>query len=91
MPIARGFDISSQMPIEMRSNSALFFSGYLLHSSKKNFSDSYRPALTLHYCTSSTLLSWQGEKNYRGIVQVKGTDPYISEGYIKPNLWVKKE
>ena len=91
MPIARGFDISSQMPIEMRSNSALFFSGYLLHSSKKNFSDSYRPALTLHYCTSSTLLSWQGEKNYRGIVQVKGKDPYISEGYIKPNLWVKKE
>ena len=91
MPIARGFDISSQMPIEMRSNSALFFSGYLLHSSKKNFSDSYRPALTLHYCTSSTLLSWQGENNYRGIVQIKGTDPYISEGYTKPNLWVKKE
>ena len=91
MPIAKGFDISSQMPIEMRSNSALFFSGYLLHSSKKNFSDSYRPALTLHYCTSSTLLSWQGEKNYRGIVQVKGKDPYISEGYTKPNLWVKKE
>ena len=54
-----------------------------LKERKKNFSDSYRPALTLHYCTSSTLLSWQGEKNYRGIVQVKGTDPYIFQKDIQ--------
>ena len=35
MPIARGFDISSQMPIEMRSNSALFFQvTYFIHQKR---------------------------------------------------------
>ena len=34
MPIARGFDQSSEKLIEMKINSVLFFSGYLLYSSK---------------------------------------------------------
>ena len=91
MKIARGFDDSTEKPIEMKANSALFFSGYLVHSSKKNVSDNYRPALTIHYCTSSTYLPWQGETNYRGVVQVKGTDPYASEGYTQPVPWAKIE
>ena len=57
----------------------------------KNVSDNYRPALTIHYCTSSTYLPWQGETNYRGVVQVKGTDPYASEGYTQPVPWAKIE
>ena len=91
MPIARGFDDSTEKPIEMKAKSALFFSGYLLHSSKKNQSDNYRPALTIHYCTSSSYLPWHGESNYRGIVQVKGIDPYASQGYTQPVPWVRKE
>ncbi len=60
MTIARGFDETGAIPIEMEAGSVLFFSGYLLHSSKKNVSDTYRPALTRHYCSSSTWLTWGG-------------------------------
>ena len=42
-PVARGFDETGAIPIEMTAGSVLFFSGYLLHSSHKNQSDSYRP------------------------------------------------
>ena len=52
-PVARGFDETGAIPIEMTAGSVLFFSGYLLHSSHKNQSDSYRPALTFHYCSAS--------------------------------------
>ena len=34
MKIARGFDDSTEKPIEMKANSALFFSGYLVLSPK---------------------------------------------------------
>ena len=91
MTIARGFDDSSAIPVEMGAGSVLFFSGYLLHSSKKNLSKAYRPTLTIHYCTSTSWLSWQGELNYRGVVQVRGEDPYQAEGYISPRTWVKVE
>ena len=88
--IARGFDESTKIPLEMEANSALFFSGYLLHSSQKNLSKNFRPALSIHYCSSSTYLNWNGEKNYRGIVHVKGIDPYKNEGYFNPQPWHKE-
>jgi len=91
MTIARGFDDSSAIPVEMGAGSVLFFSGYLLHSSKKNLGKAYRPTLTIHYCTSTSWLSWQGELNYRGVVQVRGEDPYQAEGYLSPRTWVKVE
>ena len=74
----------------MKAGSALFFSGYLLHSAKKNLTDQYRPAFTLHYTSATTWLTWRGERNYRGITPVKGEDPYADEGYIVPNTWARK-
>lgn len=89
MPIARGFDYSNAIPVEMVAGSALFFSGYLLHSSKKNVSQTYRPALTMHYCSANTLLTWKGERNYRSVIQMQGDDPYAEEGYTTAKPWAK--
>ena len=91
MPLARGFDSSKSIPIEMNPLSVLFFSGYLLHNSRKNISNEHRPSLTLHYCNSSSYLPWRGAINYRGVVQVKGDDPYESQGYILSEPWFRKE
>ena len=44
----------------MRKGSVLCFNGYLLHSSLPNFSDVCRPALTMHFCSMNTLLTWGG-------------------------------
>ena len=79
-PVARGFDETGAVPIEMPAGSVLFFSGYLLHSSHQNRSDRYRPALTFHYCSASTWLTWGGEQNFRGVVQVRGEDPLCRSG-----------
>ena len=91
MPIARGFDESGAIPVEMKAGSVLFFSGYLLHSSKKNVTQMVRPALTMHYCSANTLLTWKGERNYRGVIQIHGADPYAAEGYVKTTPWAKVE
>lgn len=91
MTIARGFDDSSAIPVEMKAGSVLFFSGYLLHSSKKNVSQTYRPALTMHYCSANTWLTWKGERNYRGVIQVQGDDPYAEDGYVAATPWAKIE
>ena len=74
--VARGFDETGAIPIEMTAGSVLFLSGYLLHSSHNNQSDRYRPALTFHYCSASTWLTWGGE-HFRGVVQVRGEEPPI--------------
>lgn len=91
MTIARGFDDTGAFPIEMKAGSVLFFNGYLLHSSKKNRSAGHRPALTMHYCTSASLLTWKEERNYRGVTQVRGHDPYAEEGYTIPKTWAVRE
>jgi len=91
MTIARGFDDSEAVPVEMKAGSVLFFNGYLLHSSKKNRSAGHRPALTMHYCTASTLLARKEERNYRGVTQVRGDDPYQEEGYTTPQTWAVME
>ncbi len=91
MPEARGFDVASEIPIEMKAGSILFFNGYLLHSSKKNISTGHRPALTMHYCTAASLLTWKEQRNYRGIAPVRGNDPYAREGYTTPQTWAVVE
>ena len=94
MPIARGFDPSGAIPVEMKAGSALVFSGYLLHNSKKNISDIYRPTLSIHYCSSSTMIPWNSSSwndDYRGVVPVKGKDPYEKKGYTQPEFWVVKD
>ena len=91
MPLSRGFDESGAVPVEMKVGEVLFFTGYMLHSSKTNNSSTYRPTLTMHYCSSATLLPWKGERNYRGVVQIRGKDPYADEGYIDPKPWARAE
>lgn len=91
MPVARGFDEAAAIPVEMEAGSVLFFSGYLLHSSKKNVSDTYRPALAMHYCSTNTWLTWKGEQNYRSVVQVSGEDPYVADGYTTAEAWAKEK
>jgi ectoine hydroxylase-related dioxygenase (phytanoyl-CoA dioxygenase family) len=86
-PIARGFDESTAIPLPMKAGSVIFFSGYLLHSARKSSSDAYRPVLTLHYTSATTLLTWKGERNYRGVIPIKGVDPYAEEGYTTPTPW----
>lgn len=84
---ARGFDASKAIPLPMASGSALFFSGYLLHSSRPNRTETFRPTLTLHYTTATTWLTWRGEKNYRGGTMVRGEDPYADQGVTTPTPW----
>ena len=91
MSVARGFDDATQIPIEMKAGSVLFFNGYLLHSSKKNVSTSHRPALTMHYCTASSLFAWKEQRNYRGVISVEGADPYAEEGYTTPHTCAVRE
>jgi len=86
-PQAVGFDDSAAIPVPMKAGSVVFFSGYLLHSARKSHSPSYRTVLTFHYTSSSTLLTWKGERNYRGVVPIRGDDPYKDEGYITPSPW----
>ena len=84
---ARGFDASSTIPLPMEAGSVLFFSGYLLHSSKPNRTNTYRPTLTLHYTSATTWLTWRDERNYRGGTLVRGEDPYVDQGFTTPTPW----
>ena len=57
--MAYGFDESSQIPVEVKAGSVVFFNGYLLHQSLKNRTDSaYRRVLVNHYLSSESLLPW---------------------------------
>ncbi len=85
---ARGFDDSGAIPLPMKAGDVLFFSGYLLHSSKPNRrTGTYRPSLTLHYTSATTILSWHGEWNYTGGIPIRGKDPYAENGYSVPAPW----
>jgi ectoine hydroxylase-related dioxygenase (phytanoyl-CoA dioxygenase family) len=79
------------VPIPLKQGDVLCFNGYLLHSSLPNYSDTCRPALTMHYCSMNTLLTWHGERNYRGVIPVQGTDPFATEGYTMPTVGAKLE
>lgn len=95
MAQAVGFEHNLQhgdaIPIPLKRGDVLCFNGYLLHSSLPNFSDTCRPALTMHYCSMNTLLAWHGERNFRGVVPVQGIDPFAHEGYTTPTVGAKLE
>lgn len=83
-----GFDDSSEVPVEVKAGTLVFFNGYLLHHSYKNRSDIYRRVLVNHYCNSWSLLPWQlkegesvAKSDFRGVMQVAGSDPYAWKGY----------
>lgn len=83
-----GFDDSSEVPVEVKAGSVVFFNGYLLHRSRKNVSDRYRRVLVSHYMNAWSLLPWglrEGESpsicDRRGIIPVAGIDPYAWKGY----------
>ena len=40
----------------------------------------------MHFCSMNTLLTWHGERNYRGVIPVQGTDPFADEGYTTPEV-----
>ena len=93
-----GFDDSTEVPVEVKAGSVVFFNGYLLHRSRKNQSEIYRRVLVSHYMNAWSLLPWQlreGEKlsdgDNRCVVHVAGVDPYAWKGYEKPrgDVWLR--
>jgi len=75
------------VPVEIEAGSALFFNGYLLHSSLNNKSkDSYRRSLVNHYMSAESILTWSWDgsdpipDDHRDIVMVCGEDPYAYKG-----------
>jgi len=85
-----GFDESTEVPVEVKTGTLIFFNGYLLHRSFKNRSDCPRRVLVNHYCNAWSLVPWsvhEGEApahaDRRGILPVAGVDPYKWKGYDK--------
>jgi phytanoyl-CoA hydroxylase len=88
---AYGFDTSTQIPVEVKAGTLVFFNGYLLHMSYKNRSAEYRRVLVNHYMNAYSLLPWsveEGERianaDRRVVMHVAGTDPYAWKGYEAP-------
>ena len=97
-PESYGFDVSQEVPVEVKAGTIVFFNGYLLHRSFKNRSNVYRRVLVNHYCNAWSLLPWQvreGESpanaDRRCVIPVAGTDPYAWKGYENPpnNVWLR--
>ncbi len=93
-----GFDETSEVPVEVKAGTVVFFNGYLLHRSRRNRSSVYRRVLVSHYCNAWSLLPWSlrdGERvataDRRCIIPVAGVDPYAWKGYENPtgNVWLR--
>ena len=93
-----GFDVSRQIPVEVKAGSVVFFNGYLLHRSQKNRSQVYRRVLVSHYMNAYSPLPWSlkpGESvasaDRRVIVPVAGCDPYAWKGIEQPpkSVWLR--
>lgn len=89
---AYGFDDSTQIPVEVKAGAVVFFNGYVLHSSLKNRSNSYRRVLVNHYMNAWSLLPWSVEPGQsvatadsRVIIPAAGVDPYACKGYEQPS------
>jgi len=76
--------LETAVPITLRPGSAVFFSGYMLHSSTTNLRRSgFRRALLYQYTRAETPIAYNARNvpvsNYhdmRDFVLVRGTDPY---------------
>ena len=84
-PMSYGFDDSTEIPVEVKKGSVVFFNGHLLHRSAKNRSkDDFRRVLVNHYMNSYSFLPWgpnaEGEScaryDRRNVMFVSGKDPY---------------
>ena len=94
------FDESEAIPVEVKAGSVVFFNGYLLHSSRRNRSDTrFRRALVNHYMSAESYLPWDQDGKFplkedmRDIVLVAGVDPYAHKGteslnqaYLRPDF-----
>ncbi len=89
-----GFDDSSEVPVEVKKGSVVFFNGYLLHRSAKNRSkDDFRRVLVNHYMNSYSLLPWGGAEDgvpvarsdKRAVMFVSGKDPYPERPLLECN------
>lgn len=97
-PESYGFDVSQEVPVEVKAGSLVFFNGYLLHRSHKNRSQTYRKVLVNHYCNAWSHLPWslkEGESvakaDRRCIIPVAGVDPYAWKGLdpVGNNVWLR--
>jgi phytanoyl-CoA hydroxylase len=97
-PESYGFDESTEIAVEVKAGTVVFFNGYLLHRSRRNRSSVYRRVLVSHYCNAWSLLPWslrEGESvanaDRRCVIPVAGTDPYSWKGYDNPpsNVWLR--
>lgn len=86
---AYGFpqDPGSAVDIELSAGSAVFFDGYLLHSSHPNRNtQGFRRSLLYVYCSAHSTMAFDPThyqttaKDYRDIVMVSGIDPYAWKG-----------
>jgi phytanoyl-CoA hydroxylase len=96
-PESHGFDESTEVPVEVKAGSLVFFHGHLLHRSRKNRSNIFRRVLVSHYMNAWSLLPWHYPKadgkgpaepvsrlDVRNVVHVAGVDPYAWKGYDTP-------
>lgn len=82
------YTAADEVPVEVKRGSVVFFNGYLLHRSLPNRAQSgYRRALVNHYMNARSFLPWRYDdslsmamQDYRDIVMVAGTDPYLRKG-----------
>ena len=88
-----GFDESGKVPVAVKAGTVVFFNGYLLHSSLKNRSNTFRMALVNHYMNAYSLLPWGAAAiddqpaavaDCREVLHVAGIDPYAWKGYQNP-------
>ncbi|HVO20198.1 MAG TPA: phytanoyl-CoA dioxygenase family protein [Anaeromyxobacter sp.] len=83
------FTERDQAPVPVAAGGAVFFNGYLLHSSLRNRSrDSFRMALVFHYMSAESMLPWDNDgrlpatEDLRDVVLVAGADPYAYKGLV---------
>ncbi len=81
---------ADEVPVEVKAGSIVFFNGYLLHRSRRNWAKSgYRRVLVNHYMSAESLLPWYspkdlpepvGRADHRRIILIAGEDPYAFKG-----------
>ncbi len=95
-----GYKETEIIPVEVKSGAAVFFNGYLLHSSLRNKTkDNFRTALVNHYMSAESMLPWDQDgklpstEDLRDIVMVAGEDPYshkpivdLNKPYLRPEV-----
>ena len=87
-PASHGFDDTGAVPVVLRAGDVLYFNGYLLHSSRRNRTQSQtRRALVIHAMNAWSLLPWSNpdvpttsDADRRAVLTVAGADPYAWKG-----------